>query len=93
MNDIASAGGGGLLVGGDLLRAVEVAFNRDDGQIGPLSRILVGKAIIVVGKSISVGHCAVATYTTEKFEKGLVWQVQETTLIEEATLRIVSVLL
>lgn len=55
MNDIASASGSGLLVGGDLLRAVEVAFNRDDSQIGPLSRILVSKAITVVGQSISWG--------------------------------------
>ena len=40
-----------------------------------------GHALIAAESVLMV----VATYTTEKFEKGLVWQVQETTLIDEAT--------
>lgn len=48
LDEVTSAGRGSLLVGSNRLRAVEVVLDRDDGQSGPLGRVLVSEAILLI---------------------------------------------
>ena len=48
LNEVTSAGRSSLLVGSNGLRAVEVVLDRDNGQSGPLGRVLVSEAILLI---------------------------------------------
>lgn len=48
LDEVTSAGRGSLLVGSNRLRAVEVVLDRDDGQSGPLGRVLVSETILLI---------------------------------------------